>query len=483
MVQSREGLGNAHSPDAVHQSLRPNGIHREKRGYRAPLADPEIDFRLMVVIAQGPVFSNQAGRDFKVVPERWGGRATLASGGHAKTTFFHERLLDPRGGPKIMVRTESRPPGLGGGAHLLRAACGRAGKTPDLGLAFEGRFRRMRFMKTLISSFGLLTASFLLISCGGSGEGGGGADTLQAGKFTILGTRTDGADRAAAKANAENTLVRYPDVDGMVGLWAYNAPACLEAIQAADNDEVKIFSFDEDEAALQGIIDGTIEGTIVQQPYEFGYQSVKYLKDIVDGKKFVIPDDKEIDIEAKTIVKDNVDAHWTRLKEYQRIGALAKAAPAPSGDTRFAFIINNPDPFWEYARAGCFKAQQDFGVAVDFQAPPTGEAAEQNRILEDVLTKGGYDGVALSSLDPANQTDIINKVAAAMPLVCHDSDAPDSNRRFYLGTNNYEAGRMLGKLVKERMPDGGKLMIFVGNLDVLNAQQRRSGLIDELKEG
>mgnify|MGYP003940720059 FL=1 len=341
----------------------------------------------------------------------------------------------------------------------------------------------MRFMKTLISFFGLLTASFLLISCGGSGEGGGGADTLQAGKFTILGTRTDGADRAAAKANAENTLVRYPDVDGMVGLWAYNAPACLEAIQAADNDEVKIFSFDEDEAALQGIIDGTIEGTIVQQPYEFGYQSVKYLKDIVDGKKFVIPDDKEIDIEAKTIVKDNVDAHWTRLKEYQRIGALAKAAPAPSGDTRFAFIINNPDPFWEYARAGCFKAQQDFGVAVDFQAPPTGEAAEQNRILEDVLTKGGYDGVALSSLDPANQTDIINKVAAAMPLVCHDSDAPDSNRRFYLGTNNYEAGRMLGKLVKERMPDGGKLMIFVGNLDVLNAQQRRSGLIDELKEG
>ena len=100
-----------------------------------------------------------------------------------------------------------------------------------------------------------------------------------------------------------------------------------------------------------------------------------------------------------------------------------------------------------------------------------------------MLTKGGYDGVALSSLDPANQTDIINKVAAAMPLVCHDSDAPDSNRRFYLGTNNYEAGRMLGKLVKERMPDGGKLMIFVGNLDVLNAQQRRSGLIDELKEG
>ena len=67
-----------------------------------------------------------------------------------------------------------------------------------------------------------------------------------------------------------------------------------------------------------------------------------------------------------------------------------------------------------------------------------------------------------------------------MPLLCHDSDAPESDRRFYLGTNNYEAGRMLGKLVMERMPEGGKLMVFVGNMDVLNAQQRRQGLIDEL---
>lgn len=340
----------------------------------------------------------------------------------------------------------------------------------------------MPLMKSPIAFLGLLTVCSTLIGC--SGGGGGSSDTLQAGKFTILGTRTDGADRAAAKANAENTLVRYPDIDGMVGLWAYNAPACLEALQGADRvGEVKLFSFDEADAALQGIVDGHIEGTIVQQPYEFGYQSIRYLKDIKDGTPIDLPDNKEIDIPAKTITRDNVDSFWAKLKELQAIGKTAAAAPAPQTDTRFAFVINNPDPFWEYARAGCFKAQQDFNVTVDFQAPPTGEAAEQNRILEDVLTKGGYHGVALSPLDPANQTSVIDKVAEAMPLICHDSDAPDSKRRFYLGTNNYEAGRMLGKLVKERMPEGGKLMIFVGNLDVLNAQQRRAGLIDELKEG
>ena len=323
-----------------------------------------------------------------------------------------------------------------------------------------------------------MSLSLGLMGCGGGGDSG---EAIQAGKFTILGTKTDGADRALAKQNAENTLVKFPDIDAMVGLWAYNAPACLEALKGQGKEgKVKLFSFDEADAALQGIIDGHIEGTIVQQPYEFGYQSMKYLKEIADGNEVEVPENKEVDIPAKTITKDIVQEFWDNLKKLQAMGEEAKNAPTPQSDAKFAFVINNPDPFWEYARAGCYKAQQDLGIVFEFLAPPTGEAAEQNRILENILSKGGYKGVAVSPLDPANQTEVINKVADAMPLLCHDSDAPESKRRFYLGTNNYEAGRMLGKLVKERMPDGGKLMVFVGNMDVLNAQQRRQGLIDEL---
>ena len=46
--------------------------------------------------------------------------------------------------------------------------------------------------------------------------------------------------------------------------------------------------------------------------------------------------------------------------------------------------------------------------------------------------------------------------------------------------DNYTAGRMCGKLVKEALPDGGEVMIFVGRLGQLNADQRRQGVIDEL---
>ena len=147
-----------------------------------------------------------------------------------------------------------------------------------------------------------------------------------------------------------------------------------------------------------------------------------------------------------------------------------------------AFVVNLPDPFWNYARAGCYKAEQDFNVRCDFKIPFDGSSAEQNRILETLIQQDTIKGIAVSPLDPKNQTQILNEVAAKVKLVCHDSDAPGSDRLFYLGTNNYSGGRQVGQLIKEALPNGGQIMIYVGKMDVLNAQQRRKGVIDELKE-
>ncbi len=154
----------------------------------------------------------------------------------------------------------------------------------------------------------------------------------------------------------------------------------------------------------------------------------------------------------------------------------AKATKGP----KFAFVINNSSDFWTYAQAGLIKAEADFGITADFLSPAKGNASEQNRVLENIIQKGDYQGVAVSPIDPENQGDALNKVAAAMPLLCHDSDAPKSNRRFYIGTNNVDAGREMGKFIKAQLPEGGRLIITVGKLDALNAKQRREGLILEM---
>src|SRR5262249_18294851 len=74
----------------------------------------------------------------------------------------------------------------------------------------------------------------------------------------------------------------------------------------------------------------------------------------------------------------------------------------------------------------------------------------------------------------------LNRVAERIPVITQDNDAPDSKRLCYIGTDNYEAGLAVGKMVKEVMPSGGTIAIFVGKPDPLNARQRRQGVLDEL---
>jgi ribose transport system substrate-binding protein len=122
---------------------------------------------------------------------------------------------------------------------------------------------------------------------------------------------------------------------------------------------------------------------------------------------------------------------------------------------------------------------QELGVHCEFMIPPEGTAADQARMIESLIVRQ-IDGMAISPNDPDNQVDIINRAAEVMNVICQDSDAPDSNRLCYVGTDNYQAGREAGKLIKEALPDGGEIVIFVGRMDVENARERRQGVIDEL---
>ncbi len=161
-------------------------------------------------------------------------------------------------------------------------------------------------------------------------------------------------------------------------------------------------------------------------------------------------------------------------------GCREKAPAKNGGKLRFAFVTNNPSNFWKIARKGCEEAERTLGISVEFRMPANGQAPEQRQIIDDLLVKR-VDGIAISPIDPANQTPMLNRVAEQTILICHDSDAPESKRSAYVGTNNVEAGRAGGRLIKEVLPDGGKVMLFVGTLDAQNARDRRQGILDELE--
>lgn len=146
-----------------------------------------------------------------------------------------------------------------------------------------------------------------------------------------------------------------------------------------------------------------------------------------------------------------------------------------------AFVSNNAENFWAYCEAGCNKAASESGVHCIFRKPQGGDPAKQKEMI-DALVNQGVKAIAVSVIDPQNQTDYINKIAAKIPFLAVDNDAPDSKRTCYIGTDNYKAGREAGKIVKEALPNGGTIAIFVGQLEALNARQRKEGLLDELAD-
>ena len=159
------------------------------------------------------------------------------------------------------------------------------------------------------------------------------------------------------------------------------------------------------------------------------------------------------------------------------------AACSRSGDKKLklAFITNNASDFWTIARKGVEQAGRELpNVETEFKIPGEGTAAEQKRIIDDLLAKG-IDGMAISPVDPDNQTQLINDAVKQALVLTQDSDAPKSDRTCYIGTDNVAAGRQAGELIKEVLPQGGKIMIFVGKLDARNAQERYQGIKESLQ--
>jgi ribose transport system substrate-binding protein len=145
------------------------------------------------------------------------------------------------------------------------------------------------------------------------------AGELKGGKYTFVSTRTDGFDYAKAKANAEDSMASTPDLACMVGLFAYNAPMCLEAIKGANKaGKIKVVSFDEQDPTLQGIKDGTVHGTVSQQPFQYGRHSVRILAGLARKDKSVLPPKGFLEVEIRVVKKDNVDAFWEELKKLRQ---------------------------------------------------------------------------------------------------------------------------------------------------------------------
>lgn len=162
-----------------------------------------------------------------------------------------------------------------------------------------------------------------------------------------------------------------------------------------------------------------------------------------------------------------------------RASVYQKPAPKPMGSV--ILVTGGHGPFWQLVVQGAEAAEKALDVDVKYEIPDDDENAEMQTEILSRLNLKGVDGIAISSLDPATQSPLINRMAEEVLVVTYDSDAPLSARDTYVGASNLAAGKLAAQLVREAIPNGGQVACVLVNLTKDNMIERREGFEAAMK--
>lgn len=139
-------------------------------------------------------------------------------------------------------------------------------------------------------------------------------------------------------------------------------------------------------------------------------------------------------------------------------------------------------PYWDEVKLGAEAAGKDLGVDVYFYVPPKEDVRAQISQLESYISMK-VDGIAFAASDPDAVTETIKKALdMGIPCIAIDTDAPKSGRLAYIGTGNYEAGRIAGETLAKFLNGKGKVVIATGSLTAINSLERIRGFKDAISK-
>jgi ABC-type sugar transport system substrate-binding protein len=162
--------------------------------------------------------------------------------------------------------------------------------------------------------------------------------------------------------------------------------------------------------------------------------------------------------------------------------APAEQAPATGGEELYIFLPKGLDnPYWDECRKGMEAKAAELGVKAEFLGPETSDAAKQVAIFETVIARKPA-GISVSPNDPETvKAAVAAAMAAGIPVIAWDADVPGSERIAYVGTNNFEAGKVAGEELAKVIGGQGKVAILHGALTAANAIERVDGFLEALK--
>lgn len=160
---------------------------------------------------------------------------------------------------------------------------------------------------------------------------------------------------------------------------------------------------------------------------------------------------------------------------------LVSCGSAHDADEKYYLISANVKiPYWQAGSAGLFQAATQLKVRSEFAGPDTYDPkGEQQALQQAVQSKA--TGILISVADPTLLKDDIDKaIAAGIPVITVDSDAPASKRLLFIGTNNYRAGQIGGERLAKELNGKGNVVVFTIP-EQANLKERLRGYRDALE--
>lgn len=164
------------------------------------------------------------------------------------------------------------------------------------------------------------------------------------------------------------------------------------------------------------------------------------------------------------------------------LAAFSAAAQDPSGAVKIGIIADGAAEMWTAAGNAAKEAAKEIDASLKLEIPETATADAQRELAEKMID-GGAQALALAPVDVKTQGEFLKELAQRIPLVLLMNDAPDSGRACFIGEDPVEAGRVLGGLTRQTLPNGMKVTVFAGNPDASPEKERLAGLREALAEG
>jgi ribose transport system substrate-binding protein len=169
-------------------------------------------------------------------------------------------------------------------------------------------------------------------------------------------------------------------------------------------------------------------------------------------------------------------------KGVQHGAALSERPQEEMATYHLALIPQEIDnDYWRLVQKGAREAERKHEVTLEYTGPNQTDIEEHIQYIEMAIASK-VDGILTQGLNEAEFTPVINEaIEKGIPVITVDTDAPDSERITYIGTDNYHAGYLAGQALIEDTNGEAVVGIITGSLDASHMQLRVEGFTDAVE--